>query len=83
MLESSPHWIIPNHSNVLVGAAGLLSCRRQLRNCYWSIDAGSRTVEDAAWSYDYPTSEATGIAVRIAFYSERVEMIVDGRNLSR
>ncbi len=53
-----------------------------IANRYWSINAGSEQVIDAAWSYDHPTAEAAGIAGRIAFFSERVEVFVDGDRMN-
>lgn len=47
-------------------------------NRYWTVEAARRRVEDAAWSYDHPRLEASGIAGRIAFFSERVDVLVDG-----
>lgn len=67
-------------SDVLIDSDTVTRCPyKGVANRYWSVDASGRKVEDAAWSYDYPTAEATGIAGRIAFFSERVDVIVDGR----
>jgi uncharacterized protein (DUF427 family) len=46
---------------------------------YWSLDA----VEDIAWSYPEPLREAGEIAGRIAFFNERVDLVIDGRRLAR
>jgi uncharacterized protein (DUF427 family) len=35
---------------------------------YYSIRAGGRTVENAAWSYETPPAEFSEIAGRLAFY---------------
>ncbi|MFT4211377.1 MAG: DUF427 domain-containing protein [Microbacterium sp.] len=42
---------------------------------YWRA-AGGR--EEIAWSYSAPFPQVAGIAGRIAFYNERVELVVDG-----
>ena len=46
---------------------------------YWSLDAA----EDIAWSYPQPLREAAEIAGRIAFFNERVDLLIDGRRLAR
>jgi uncharacterized protein (DUF427 family) len=50
---------------------------------YWSVDAGGETFNDLAWSYRTPLPEATKIAGLIAFYNERVDLIVDGERVAR
>jgi uncharacterized protein (DUF427 family) len=50
---------------------------------YWSFDVGGRTVEDLAWSYEAPLLEAAEVAGRIAFFNERVDVIIDGERQQR
>jgi uncharacterized protein (DUF427 family) len=50
---------------------------------YWSARVASRIHEDIAWSYGFPTRELMPIAGLVAFYNERVDMIVDGQLLER
>lgn len=45
---------------------------------YWHVRAGATRVDDAGWVYDEPLPAAVLIAGRIAFYSEKVEVEVDG-----
>jgi uncharacterized protein (DUF427 family) len=42
---------------------------------YWSIEAGGRTIENAAWAYDEPLAGARDIAGHVAFYADRVDAI--------
>jgi uncharacterized protein (DUF427 family) len=44
----------------------------------WSVRVGERLYEDLAWSYPTPLPESEGIAGLIAFYNEKVHLIVDG-----
>jgi uncharacterized protein (DUF427 family) len=44
----------------------------------WSLQAGERLVEDIAWSYPEPLAESQKIAGLMAFYNEKVDLIVDG-----
>lgn len=41
---------------------------------YWSAEG----VADIAWVYDFPTREALPIAGLVAFYDEKVDVVVDG-----
>jgi uncharacterized protein (DUF427 family) len=50
---------------------------------YWSARVGGRLHPDLAWCYDFPTREVQPIAGLIAFYNERVDLFVDGKQLDR
>ena len=52
-------------------------------SAWWSIRAGSHVHEDLAWSYDFPTREMLPIAGMVAFFNERLDVILDGRLLER
>ncbi|HWD79747.1 MAG TPA: DUF427 domain-containing protein, partial [Kribbella sp.] len=43
-------------------------------SAYWSVS----TVPDVAWSYDFPTAPLLPIAGHIAFFSENVDITIDG-----
>ena len=43
---------------------------------YWTVEAGGRVAEDAAWSYEDPIPAAAAIRGLIAFYPDRVDAIV-------
>jgi len=43
---------------------------------YWSARVGGAVHEDVAWSYADPIPEAAAIAGLIAFYDERVKVLV-------
>jgi uncharacterized protein (DUF427 family) len=55
------------------------SCAYKGRADYWSLDGHS----DIAWSYAEPLRDAADVAGRIAFFNERVDLVVDGRPLDR
>lgn len=42
---------------------------------YFNVRAGSRTLEDAAWTYDEPYEEHTALKERVAFYDDRLEAL--------
>jgi uncharacterized protein (DUF427 family) len=50
---------------------------------YWTARIGDNTHTDIAWTYDFPTRELLPIAGMVAFYNERVDTFVDGRELDR
>ncbi len=50
---------------------------------YWSVNVGGTAHEDLAWAYDFPTRQLLPIAGLIAFYNERVDIVVDGERLER
>ncbi|WP_375485010.1 DUF427 domain-containing protein [uncultured Jatrophihabitans sp.] len=45
---------------------------------YWSVRAGDDVLEDAAWTYTFPTTALAPISGLIAFYNDLVEITVDG-----
>jgi uncharacterized protein (DUF427 family) len=45
---------------------------------YWSVNVGGDVHPDLAWSYHYPLPAVSAIAGLIAFYDEKVDVVVDG-----
>ena len=39
--------------------------------------------QDLGWSYDFPTRDLLPIAGMIAFYNEKVDIVLDGQRLER
>ncbi|MFI7487989.1 DUF427 domain-containing protein [Micromonospora echinaurantiaca] len=50
---------------------------------YWSVRVGDTVHPDLAWSYAFPTGALLPIAGLVAFYNEKVDLIVDGERISR
>ena len=50
---------------------------------YWSARVGDTVHEDVAWSYQYPDRAVGAVAGMVAFYNERVDLVVDGVPLPR
>ena len=50
---------------------------------YWSVRVGDEIHPDLAWTYDFPARQLLPIAGLIAFYDEKVDVIVDGEQLER
>ena len=50
---------------------------------YWSVRVGEEVHPDLAWAYDFPTRQLLPITGLIAFYNEKVDILVDGELLDR
>jgi len=50
---------------------------------YWSVRVRETVHPDLAWCYDFPTRALSGIAGLIAFYNEKVDILLDGQLLTR
>ncbi|MFZ0091071.1 MAG: DUF427 domain-containing protein [Solirubrobacteraceae bacterium] len=54
-------------------------CAYKGQATYWSLE----NEQDIAWSYPEPLREAAEVTNRIAFFSERVDLVVNGTRLER
>jgi uncharacterized protein (DUF427 family) len=54
-------------------------CAYKGQASYWSVEGE----DDVAWSYREPLREAAEVTDRIAFFNERVDIVVDGTPLER
>jgi uncharacterized protein (DUF427 family) len=54
-------------------------CAYKGQASYWSTE----DEQDLAWTYHHPLREAAEIAGRIAFFNERIDLIVDNQRLER
>jgi uncharacterized protein (DUF427 family) len=50
---------------------------------YWSVRLGDAVHADLAWSYAFPTRQLLPIAGLVAFFNEKVDLVVDGTELPR
>jgi uncharacterized protein (DUF427 family) len=50
---------------------------------YWSVKVGDQLTPDLAWAYDFPLRAVSAIEGLVAFYNEKVDIILDGRELAR
>jgi uncharacterized protein (DUF427 family) len=44
---------------------------------YWSLDLGGTVVPDLAWSYQNPLRDASDVTGLVAFFNERVDVVLD------
>ena len=78
VLETShpPVYYIPPDDiaqDYLRTAPGSSWCEFKGQAKYWSLDAGGRRAENAAWSYPTPSAAFVSIAGYLAFYASRVD----------
>jgi uncharacterized protein (DUF427 family) len=64
---------------VLRPSATRTLCAYKGQASYWSLE----TDDDIAWSYPEPLREAAEVKNRIAFFNERIDLIVNGTRLER
>ena len=53
-------------------------CPYKGRARYWSVRAGGVLVPDTAWSYPDPVPEQPALRDLVCFYTERVDLVLDG-----
>jgi uncharacterized protein (DUF427 family) len=58
-------------------------CAYKGQASYWSATVGDRVIPDIAWTYQQPRHDAARVRDLIAFFSERLDVIVDGERLER
>lgn len=54
-----------------------------ITSAYWSVRVGETVHPDLAWCYEFPTRALSAIAGLIAFYNEKVDILLDGQLLTR
>jgi len=59
----------------LVRTSHVTHCPYKGDASYWSIRSGSRTAENAVWSYESPYDAMAPIQGHLAFYADRVDSI--------
>ncbi|MEU7814950.1 DUF427 domain-containing protein [Pseudonocardia sp. NPDC049154] len=50
---------------------------------YWTVTVGDRRVPDLAWTYPDPLHEAAHVRDLVCFFTERTDVVVDGRRQER
>jgi uncharacterized protein (DUF427 family) len=58
-------------------------CAYKGQASYWSLDAAGAELEDLVWSYEEPLREAAEITGLVAFFNEKVDIVVDGERSER
>jgi len=50
---------------------------------YWSAVVGGHVLEDVAWTYEEPLHDAVPVRDLVGFFTERLDLTVDGRPVER
>ena len=58
-------------------------CAYKGRASYWSASVAGRLVPDLAWTYREPLTDAPRVGGLVAFFNERVDVVVDGQRSER
>ena len=58
-------------------------CAYKGRASYWSARVGDRVLPDLAWTYEQPLHDAVPVEGLVAFFTERLDLAVDGVALPR
>jgi uncharacterized protein (DUF427 family) len=58
-------------------------CAYKGRASYWSASVGGQLIPDLAWTYQEPLADASRVGGLIAFFNERVDVVLDGRSGER
>lgn len=58
-------------------------CAYKGEAAYWSVRTGQGTHTDLAWTYEHPLHDASDVRDLVAFFNERVDVVLDGEPLDR
>lgn len=58
-------------------------CAYKGQASYWSATVDGRVLHDIAWTYEEPLNDAARVRGLIAFFSERIDLVLDGQRLDR
>ncbi len=67
--------------DLLVPSDRVTACPYKGSARYWSVKIGDTVHPDIAWAYDTPLPESLRVAGLVAFYNERVDLVVDDVHL--
>jgi uncharacterized protein (DUF427 family) len=79
-------WYLPREDvrvDMLAPSDTVTRCPYKGTATYWSVEVGGQRVPDVAWSYPEPVPECPRIAGLVAFFNEKVDLVVDGVGQAR
>jgi uncharacterized protein (DUF427 family) len=59
------------------------TCAYKGQASYYSTSVGGAELRDIAWTYEHPLAEAAGVTGLIAFFDERIDVVLDGERRPR
>lgn len=69
--------------DLLIASPTRTRCAYKGEASYRSVEGAGAAGEDLVWSYPAPLRDALGVAGRMAFFDERVDVVVDGAAVER
>jgi uncharacterized protein (DUF427 family) len=81
-----PRYYIPAEdvrTDLLVPSSTRTRCAYKGSATHWSVKVGDREVDDLVWSYPEPQHDAEPVRDLLAFYQERVDLVLDEEVQSR
>lgn len=79
-------WYLPPEDvrqDLLVRSGTISRCPYKGTATYWSVRTGAGVHRDVAWTYAEPVLECPRIAGLVAFFNEKVDLIIDGAHQER
>jgi uncharacterized protein (DUF427 family) len=79
-------WYLPLEDvrqELLVPSDTVTRCPYKGTASYWSVRAGNRVHHDVAWTYQEPIPECPRVRGLVAFFNERVDLVIDGERQQR
>jgi len=76
-----PRWYLPAddvRTELLVPSTTLTRCAYKGAASYWHVRLADRLAEDLVWSYPAPQHDAEPVRDRLCFFSEHVDIELDG-----
>jgi uncharacterized protein (DUF427 family) len=67
----------------LVPGSAETTCAYKGRATHWTVEADGLRLPDIAWSYEDPEPDAVPVAGHLSFYTERLDVYVDGELVRR
>lgn len=58
-------------------------CAYKGQAAYWSVRTASGMQGDLAWTYPHPLPDGSGVRDLVAFFTERLDVVLDGERLDR
>ena len=76
-------WYEEDELNVAHPRGTRTYCAYKGQASYWSATIGGRVLPDIAWTYEKPLYDAARVLGLIAFFGERINVVLDGERLER
>ena len=67
----------------LLPSATTSMCAYKGQASYSSVSVGGTELRDIAWTYEDPLAEAAGVTGLVAFFDERIDVVLDGERRPR